>query len=301
MMPTPAPVPVHLQPAAQSNTLDIPDQVTGAGVPVSNTNPEQIMLIGPSVTATPYTYQPPVVTRQPGGDLLVAPHITVTPEPTSGVPQTQIINGGALIENAAAPDTSPEGTGNGYNRDFSVKLVEVVEDFRAESGYRVIDYFPDYQLQPGEQILVEWNVVGVSKLKIDNLAADALNSKGAEYANPERFPDSVRTIVCDTFDHCFEEIDDELDEDSFLIIVTRGHRGDLQVLRQALRKPHKYLGMIGSRHKNSILFEQLLKEGFTQEELDAVYTPIGLEIKSETPEEIGVSIAAEMILVRATD
>ncbi len=123
----------------------------------------------------------------------------------------------------------------------------------------------------------------------------------AEYANPERFPDSVRTIVCDTFDHCFEEIDDELDEDSFLIIVTRGHRGDLQVLRQALRKPHKYLGMIGSRHKNSILFEQLLKEGFTQEELDAVYTPIGLEIKSETPEEIGVSIAAEMILVRATD
>ena len=123
----------------------------------------------------------------------------------------------------------------------------------------------------------------------------------AEYANDERFPDSVRTIVCDTFDHSFEEIDAELDEDSFLIIVSRGHRGDLQVLRQALRKPHKYLGMIGSRHKNSILFEQLLKEGFTQEELDAVYTPIGLEIKSETPEEIGVSIAAEMILVRATD
>ena len=118
----------------------------------------------------------------------------------------------------------------------------------------------------------------------------------ADYANQERFPAS-RTIVCENFDHCFDEI--EPDDDSFLIIVTRGHRGDLAVLRQALRKPHAYLGMIGSRHKNSILFEQLLKEGFTQEELDRVHTPIGLEIKSETPEEISISIAAEMILVRA--
>ena len=110
-----------------------------------------------------------------------------------------------------------------------------------------------------------------------------------DYANAERFPAS-RTIVCENFDHCFDEI--EPDEDSFLIIVTRGHRGDLQVLRQALRKPHAYLGMIGSRRKNSILFEELLKEGFTQEELDRVYAPIGREIKSETPEEIAISIAA---------
>ncbi|MBQ3321536.1 MAG: XdhC family protein [Firmicutes bacterium] len=118
----------------------------------------------------------------------------------------------------------------------------------------------------------------------------------ADYANGERFSAS-RTIVCENFDHCFDEI--ESDEDSFLIIVTRGHRGDLQVLRQALRKPHAYLGMIGSRHKNQILREQLLSEGFAQEELDKVYAPIGLDIKSETPEEISISIAAEMVLVRA--
>ena len=118
-----------------------------------------------------------------------------------------------------------------------------------------------------------------------------------EYANPERFPEAERTIVCDTFDHCFDEI--EPDEDSYLIIITRGHRGDLQVLRQALRKPHAYLGMIGSRHKNALLYKQLLEEGFTQEELDGVYAPIGLDINSETPEEIGVSIVAEIIRVRA--
>lgn len=118
-----------------------------------------------------------------------------------------------------------------------------------------------------------------------------------EYANVERFPDAKATVVCPDFDHCFDEI--ETDEDSFIIIVTRGHKGDLQVLRQALRKPHAYLGMIGSRRKNALLFEQLLSEGFTQEELDAVYAPIGLDIKSETPEEIGISIAAEIVKVRA--
>lgn len=118
-----------------------------------------------------------------------------------------------------------------------------------------------------------------------------------EYANPERYPNAERTIVCDTFDHCFNEI--EPDEDSYIVIVTRGHRGDLQVLRQALTKPNAYIGMIGSRRKNSLLYEQLLKEGFTQEQLDYVHAPIGLKIKSETPEEIGISIVAEMIQVRA--
>lgn len=118
-----------------------------------------------------------------------------------------------------------------------------------------------------------------------------------EYANAERFPEAAQIIVCDSFDSCFDEI--KPDGDSFLIIVTRGHRGDLQVLRQALKQPHAYIGMIGSRRKNAMLFEQLLSEGATQEELDAVYAPIGLDISSETPEEIAVSIAAEMIRVRA--
>ncbi len=118
-----------------------------------------------------------------------------------------------------------------------------------------------------------------------------------EYANEERYPHAERTIVCDSFDNSFDEI--ETDEDSFIIIVTRGHRGDLQVLRQALKRPYAYLGMIGSRRKNAQLYEQLLSEGVSQEQIDTVYSPIGLDIKSETPEEIGVSIVAEIIQVRA--
>ncbi len=118
-----------------------------------------------------------------------------------------------------------------------------------------------------------------------------------EYANAERYPHAERTIVCDSFDNGFDEI--ETDEDSFIIIVTRGHKGDLQVLRQALKRPYAYLGMIGSRRKNAQLYKQLLSEGVTQEQIDTVYSPIGLDIKSETPEEIGISIVAEIIQVRA--
>ena len=119
----------------------------------------------------------------------------------------------------------------------------------------------------------------------------------AEYANRERLPEAEETIVCSDFDHCFDEI--EPDENSYIIIVTRGHKGDLTVLRQALQKPYAYLGMIGSRRKNGLLFDQLRSEGVSEETLNQIHAPIGLEIGSETPEEIGVSIAAEMIQVRA--
>ena len=119
----------------------------------------------------------------------------------------------------------------------------------------------------------------------------------ADYANAERFPEAAGIIVCSDFEHCFDEI--EPDEDSYLIIVTRGHRGDLTVLRQALNKPHAYLGMIGSKRKNNLLFDTLREEGVSEEALAQVHAPIGLEIGSETPEEIGVSIAAEIIQVRA--
>ena len=118
-----------------------------------------------------------------------------------------------------------------------------------------------------------------------------------EYANAERYPYAERTIVVDDFDNAFEDI--ETDEDSYMIIVTRGHRGDLQVLRQALKKPRAYLGMIGSRRKNRILYDVLLEEGFKEEDFKEVYSPIGLSIGSETPEEIAISIVAEIIQVRS--
>lgn len=118
-----------------------------------------------------------------------------------------------------------------------------------------------------------------------------------EYANSSRFPHAERTIVTDDFDHAFDDI--QTDNDSYIIIVTRGHRGDLKVLRQALKRPYAYLGMIGSRRKNSLLFDTLKKEGVTEEQISSVHAPIGLSIGSETPEEIAISIVAEIIQCRA--
>lgn len=118
-----------------------------------------------------------------------------------------------------------------------------------------------------------------------------------EYANPQRYPKAVRTIAVDNFDNAFDDI--TTDEDSYIIIVTRGHRGDLQVLRQALKRPFAYLGMIGSRRKNALLYDALREEGVTDEQIAQVHSPIGLSIGSETPEEIAISIVAEIIQVRA--
>lgn len=117
-----------------------------------------------------------------------------------------------------------------------------------------------------------------------------------EFANSERFPEAEVKAV-PSFEAAFDELD--CDKDSYIVIVTRGHMGDLDVLRNALKVPNAYIGMIGSRKKNKLLYDMLRKEGVTQEQLDKIYSPIGEDIFAETPEEIGVSIAAEMIKVRS--
>jgi xanthine dehydrogenase accessory factor len=89
-----------------------------------------------------------------------------------------------------------------------------------------------------------------------------------------------------------------LDEDSYVVIVTRGHAHDKTVLTQALRTNAEYIGMIGSRRKIKLIFESLLMEGFTRDDLQRVHAPIGLPIGGETPQEIGVSIVAQMIELR---
>lgn len=90
-----------------------------------------------------------------------------------------------------------------------------------------------------------------------------------------------------------------VDESSYLIIVTRGHTHDITVLTQALKTKAKYIGMIGSTRKTRIIYDKLIEQGFTLEDLNRVHGPIGIDIGAETPEEIAVSIVAELIMVRS--
>ena len=117
-----------------------------------------------------------------------------------------------------------------------------------------------------------------------------------EFADTAKFPEAVRV-----HQYPFEGVLGKIpvDESSFLVIVTRGHIHDKTVLEQCLRTKAKYIGMIGSRRKKAMIYERLLEEGFKKEDLDRVHAPIGLDIGAETPEEIAVSIVAELIQVRA--
>jgi len=85
---------------------------------------------------------------------------------------------------------------------------------------------------------------------------------------------------------------------AYIVIVTRGHRHDMRVLRWALDTPAHYIGMIGSGRKVLAVYEQLEAQGIARENVERVFAPIGLEIGAATPEEIAVSIIGELIAVR---
>ena len=115
------------------------------------------------------------------------------------------------------------------------------------------------------------------------------------YANRERFPHAREVIAGD-----FEVVTALLDppESSHIVIVTRGHRDDMRVLRWAVNTRARYLGMIGSRRKTISIYKELEKEGIPAEKFANVHAPVGLEIGAVTPQEIAVAIVAEMIAVR---
>lgn len=119
----------------------------------------------------------------------------------------------------------------------------------------------------------------------------------SDFANRERYPEAEEVVVLDSFLDAYQGM--ETDEKSYIVIVTRGHSWDYDVLKQSLKRTTAYIGMIGSRNKVAEVYRMLREDGFSQEELDRVYSPIGTNIFAETPEEIAVSIAGEMIKVRA--
>lgn len=116
----------------------------------------------------------------------------------------------------------------------------------------------------------------------------------AEFANAERFPDAD-AIVNLPFTEALQKI---ADPNAYYVIVTRGHLNDRECLETVLRKPYVYCGMIGSRGKTKMVFDNLREKGYTDEQLATVHAPIGLKIGANTPEEIAVCIVGEMIAVK---
>jgi xanthine dehydrogenase accessory factor len=130
------------------------------------------------------------------------------------------------------------------------------------------------------------NVAGFDTVVMDDRPA---------FANPERFPEAAETHA-GPWEEIFPKL--KINEFSYLVLVTRGHKGDLTCLRWALTTPARYIGMIGSKRKFIEIAKVLEGEGVPTEKLERVHSPVGLDIGALTPEEIAVAIVAEMIAVR---
>ena len=112
----------------------------------------------------------------------------------------------------------------------------------------------------------------------------------ADLANRQRFPAAER-VICDSYDN----LKNYLEPDACYVVVTPDHKADLQCVSAILPTSYRYLGMIGSRKKVAATFTHLLEAGFTQEQIDTVFAPVGLSIGAVTPAEIAVSILAQVI------
>ena len=117
-----------------------------------------------------------------------------------------------------------------------------------------------------------------------------------EFSNPALFPQAEKTL-CGEFTRLAEQI--TVTPEDYVVVMTRGHQADYEVLAQVLRSGAKYLGCIGSKRKLALCRDRLLADGFTEAEYRRLHAPICLAIGAQTPEEIAVSVAAEMIAVRA--
>jgi xanthine dehydrogenase accessory factor len=116
-----------------------------------------------------------------------------------------------------------------------------------------------------------------------------------KFANRERFPDSDQ-VIADDFGPALSSL--KITRATYIVIITRGHQYDEEALMEVAESPAAYIGMIGSKRRVQAVRDNLAAVGFDPAKLDRVRAPIGLEIGAETPEEIGVSIMAEIVAVR---
>jgi xanthine dehydrogenase accessory factor len=160
-----------------------------------------------------------------------------------------------------------------------------------------LDIFVEPVLPPASLYIFGAGHVSISLYQVAKLAGfDVTVADDREaYANRERFPDAKEVIAED-----FESIMARLapNESSYLVIVTRGHRDDMRILRWAVQTQVRYIGMIGSRRKTIAIFRELTKEGIAPDLFERVHAPIGLDIGAITPEEIAVAITAELVAAR---
>lgn len=194
--------------------------------------------------------------------------------------------------------------GGRLDADVAGLLDEGIADVRARDGIRTLEGDPDIELyieirRPVRELVV----VGAGHIAQPMAHIGALLGYRVivlddrpDFATRERFPEADRLIRADFSDPFADVV---LHDRSYLLLVTRGHKYDYECLIRALRADPTpaYIGMIGSRRRVRATYVQLLDEGIPRSLVDRIHAPVGLDIGAETPEEIAVAVAAELILL----
>jgi xanthine dehydrogenase accessory factor len=160
-----------------------------------------------------------------------------------------------------------------------------------------LDVFVEPVIPSPRAIIFGAGHISKSLCKVASLAgfSTTIVDNRDSFANRERFPEADE-IFAEEYEDVFPKLN--IYESTYLIIVTRGHRDDMRVLRWAATTPARYVAMIGSKRKVLSVVKELEKNGLSRDQLDRIYAPMGLEIGAISPEEIAISVAAEMIAVR---
>jgi xanthine dehydrogenase accessory factor len=171
-----------------------------------------------------------------------------------------------------------------------IHRLEAKEDDAFEVMVEVIE-------APASLLIVGGGHIGLSLATIAALSgfSVAVLDDRDSFANAERFPMADRVMAGDFDEHLGSF---PISGNTYIVMVSRGHKQDETALRLVVNRGAAYVGMIGSRRRVGTVLRHLAEEGYPVDALDAVYTPVGFDIGAETPEEIAVSILAEVISVR---
>jgi len=223
--------------------------------------------------------------RQVGTKMLIRPNGT-----TMGT-----IGGGAL--EAAVIEAAREALSEGKPRlvHYGLRADKREEDLGVCGGD--LDVFIDVIAPRATLLLIGAGHVAVPLAKLAHMLGfrTVVFDDRAEYANRDRFPQAEEVLVQD-LKTGLSTLD--ITPTTWIVIATRSHESDAMALRAVIESPAAYIGLMGSRRKVSLIFKALQEEGVGEEQLARVYAPVGLDLGAETPEEIALSIMAEMIMLR---
>lgn len=217
-------------------------------------------------------------------------------EETGKVKTAMVLNGNHKGEKCLIKEEHCTAFDGGQAQEFWKEYEEQLVSCQDTKVIRIdeTDFFVEIYVKNPQLIILGGGHVSQPVAKIGKMLGFHVTvmDDREEFVTKEKFPDADRLIQ-----GTYEEIPEKIPvyENAYYVIVTRGHLGDSASARQILKRPYVYLGMIGSRNKVKLTREKLLREGFTEDQLDTIHAPIGLPIGGHMPAEIAVSITAEIV------